>query len=300
MADGERPGDLIATARAGVAGMGPAFDLGVLQATGRLYAPLVRAQPRGGVRIEPDIAYGPHERHRLDLFVPGAAAGAPILIFVHGGGFVAGNKTVNDDFYRNIGLYFARRGVIAMIANYRLAPHDVWPAATEDVAALVGWARGNAARLSGDADAVFLFGQSAGCAHVTGYLSSPEHWPGDASGVAGGIVISGVYRAFGDEVGPGMLAYFGADEEARRANCPLTRAPANRTPMLIGAAELDPPDIAVHSFELAAALTRSRGRAPRFVWFEGHNHASTVYGIGSGQDEVGETILRFVAGQRAA
>jgi triacylglycerol lipase len=187
-----------------------------------------------------------------------------------------------------------------MIANYRLAPENVWPAGTEDVAALVRWAHDNAATLSSDTDAVFLFGQSAGGAHVTGYLSAPEQWRGGVSGVAGGIVMSGVYRAFGDNVGPGMLAYFGKDEDARRANCPLTRAPANRTPMMIGVMEFDPPDIAVHSFELAAALTRSCGRAPHFVWFEGHNHASTVYGIGSGQDEVGETILRFIAEQRAA
>jgi len=288
------PADQIAIARQGVAAMGPVFDLTVLKDTARLYAPLVRDQASEGVRIAPDIPYGPHERHRLDLFQPGRADGAPMLIFIHGGGFVGGDKHVNDDFYRNLGLFFARRGIITIAANYRLAPHHVWPAGAQDVASLVRWARDNAARLGGDQQAVFLFGQSAGAAHVAGYLFSPDLWDEAAGGVAGGILMSGVYRAFGDGVGPGMIAYFGEDEAARRADCPLTRAPANRTPLMIGVMEYDPPEIAVHSFELAAALTRSSDRSPLFVRYAGHNHVSTVYGMGSGQDEVGEDIARFI------
>ncbi|MBJ7443882.1 MAG: carboxylesterase family protein, partial [Sphingobium sp.] len=40
-----------------------------------------------------DIAYGPHERHRLDIYAPLDATGpAPVLVFVHGGGFLKGDK----------------------------------------------------------------------------------------------------------------------------------------------------------------------------------------------------------------
>lgn len=292
-------GETINAARNGIARMGPLFNLHVLKETAKLYAPLVRKQKIDGVIVEEDVAYGPDVRHRFDLFRPANAENAPLLIFIHGGGFVHGGKMVDEDFYRNIGVYFASRGVIAMIANYRLAPQHVWPAGTQDVASLVAWASSHASAISGDANAIFLFGQSAGAAHVAGYLSAPEYWVNGATRVAAGVAMSGVYRAFGDKVGPGMIAYFGDNEDIRRANCPLTRAPANQTPMLIGVMEFDPPEIAVHSFELAAALTRATGRAPRFVWFEGHNHASTVYAIGSGHDDVGETILRFIAEQRA-
>lgn len=292
--------ELVSAARAEIAAMGPAFDLNVLQRTAAAYLPLLRRQPQDGVRIEQDIAYGPHERHRFDLFLPADAANAPMMIFIHGGGFVGGNKVVNEDIYRNLGLYFARHGVITLIANYRLAPQSVWPAGSEDVGVLVQWARGNAARLGGDGDAVFLFGQSAGAVHVMGYLFSPELWAGETSGVAGGIGMSGVYRAFGESVGPGGLAYFGEDEGRRRADCPLSRVSGNRTPLLIGVMEYDPPNMAVHSFELAAELTRAGDRAPRFAYYAGHNHASTVYGIGSGQDEVGEDILRFIRDVRGA
>jgi triacylglycerol lipase len=292
--------ELISAARAEIAAMGPTFDLKVLQRTAAAYLPLLRQQPLGGVHIEQDVAYGPHERHRFDLFLPAAAVSAPMMIFIHGGGFVGGDKVVNEDIYRNLGLYFARQGVITLIANYRLAPHSVWPAGSEDIGALVRWARGNAARLGGDSDAVFLFGQSAGAVHVMGYLFSPELWDGEVSGVAGGIGMSGVYRAFGEGVGRGGLVYFGEDEDRRRADCPLSRASANRTPLLIGVMEYDPAHMAVHSFELAAELTRVSNRAPRFAYYAGHNHASTVYGIGSGQDEVGEDIMRFIRDVRGA
>ena len=129
-----------------VSAIGPNFDSDVLRRTAALYAPLVRRQSREGVRTQRDIAYGPHERHRLDLFQPDVS-GAPMVIFIHGGGFVFGDKNADGDFYTNIGVYFARHGMLAVTANYRRAPDHVWPAGAEDVRAVVGWARANAMNL---------------------------------------------------------------------------------------------------------------------------------------------------------
>ena len=63
-----------------------------IQATFALMAPHA---PRPGpeVEVHRDVAYGPDPRHRLDVFVPAAGADrAPVLVFVHGGGFVMGDK----------------------------------------------------------------------------------------------------------------------------------------------------------------------------------------------------------------
>ena len=276
-----------------IADMGATFDFEVLKRTASLYGPLVRAQPKDGVTIERDVRYGEHERHRIDVFRP--AAPGPVIIFVHGGGFVAGDKNVDEDFYTNIGVYFARQGCLAITANYRRAPDHRWPAASEDVGQVVAWAKASAGEHNGDADNIFLFGQSAGACHVAGYLFSPELQPPGGSGVAGGVLMSGVYRAFGADAGPGITVYFGDDEEARAANCPISRVDAAAIPLLIGVMEFDPPSIATHSFELAQAL-RNSGRAPStFSWFAGHNHASTVYSLGSGQDDVGRSIMDFMA-----
>ncbi|HZW60406.1 MAG TPA: hypothetical protein VFE85_08935, partial [Woeseiaceae bacterium] len=57
-----------------------------------------------------DIAYGAHELQRLDVFAPMAAdAPAPVLLFVHGGGFVSGDKG-DGEIYDNVLDYFAARG----------------------------------------------------------------------------------------------------------------------------------------------------------------------------------------------
>ena len=61
-------------------------------ATARLYAPLQEKEPYQGVRIERDVKYGPADRNLLDVFTPEAGSSfRPVLIYVHGGGFVAGN-----------------------------------------------------------------------------------------------------------------------------------------------------------------------------------------------------------------
>ena len=81
-------------------------------ATAALYEPLQRTEPYEGVRVTRDLAYGPDERHRLDVFAPAPTDGhtmpatpRPVLVFVHGGGFVAGVKRHGDcAFYDNIAL----------------------------------------------------------------------------------------------------------------------------------------------------------------------------------------------------
>ncbi len=64
-----------------------------LPKTAAIYAPMQEKEPYAGVRIERDVKYGPAERHLLDVFMPEANSTAlPVLIYVHGGGFVAGNN----------------------------------------------------------------------------------------------------------------------------------------------------------------------------------------------------------------
>ena len=61
--------------------------------TAALYAPMQETEPYQGVRIERDVKYGPADRHLLDVFMPEASSSVrPVLIFIHGGAFVGGNK----------------------------------------------------------------------------------------------------------------------------------------------------------------------------------------------------------------
>jgi len=283
----------IAALRGGVAALGARFDESVLAATRSLYEPAVPAEVPGVVVAE-DLAYGPAPRHRLDLHGPAGANRAPVVVFVHGGGFVAGDKRGTGRFYRNVGLFFARHGWLAATINYRLAPDAPWPAGTEDVAAAVAWLRDHAAAHGGDAQRLALVGQSAGACHVAGYLFDPAHRAASAAAVRAAVLMSGFYAARAP-LSAGQRAYFGEDERAHAARSPLTHAEAGcDLPLLLTLAEFDPAPLALQTLELAAALTRARGRCPALAWQAGHNHVSTVMSLGSAQAEVGHGLLDFL------
>jgi acetyl esterase/lipase len=110
-----------------IAEFGPHFDPAILQETRALHQPLL-ARKSESVSVQQDVPYAPDERQRLDLYSAADAAGLPVLIYVPGGGFIEGDKRTEDGFYANIGYYFADRGFLVLIMNYRLAPIHPWPA----------------------------------------------------------------------------------------------------------------------------------------------------------------------------
>src|SRR5215813_8565632 len=150
----------LSTLRQQISEMGPQFNETVLQKTRALYRPLLPAASEK-VKVQRDLAYAAHGRQRLDLYAPVGAARLPLLIYVPGGGFVGGDKRSEDAFYANIGAYFAERGFVVLIMNYRLAPDHPWPAGGEDVGHVVAWATEHASAHGGDPGRIALFGQSA-------------------------------------------------------------------------------------------------------------------------------------------
>lgn len=111
-----------------------------------------------------DIAYGDHPLQRLDVYRPGQAAGPlPVIVSVHGGGWVYGDKAL----YQYYTMSLAQRGFAVVNFSYRLAPESQYPAQMEDVAAVFDWARVHAGQYGMDMDYLFAVGDSAG-AHLLG------------------------------------------------------------------------------------------------------------------------------------
>jgi hypothetical protein len=77
------------------------------------------------------------------------------------GGFVAGEKRIDDIFFGNLGGYFASKDVLCVIANYRLAPVHAWHAGAEDVGHVLAWIKENAAKHGGDPTRIFFWGLSS-------------------------------------------------------------------------------------------------------------------------------------------
>ena len=137
---------------------------------------------------------------------------APVLVFVHGGGFVMGDKrSAETPFYDNIGTFAALQGFVGVTITYRLAPAHRFPAGPEDLAAVVGWLKANVAQYGGDPDKIVLSGQSAGATHVAGYVAHQAHHTAEGGGIAGAILMSGIYDTLSCTPNDFHKAYYGED-----------------------------------------------------------------------------------------
>ena len=273
--------------------IGAHFDPEVLRETRELYRAAVAALPWADRPVVEDLVYGPAPRNRVDIY-PADIKHAPVLLFLHGGGFVGGDKWGDPLFYGNVGRYFAAHGYVSVLANYRLAPDATWPSGNEDVAAILAWIEGNAAEYGGDPERVIIIGQSAGAAHVAGYLFDPG-WKGHANrSIRGAALLSGFYRAK-EPLLAGPRLYVGEDPAHWPTRSPAAHVGPDHPPLLLSVAEFDPAQIADQTLDLATALNAADGRPPELHWFAGHNHVSTVHGLGLGRDSVGIRLRQFAA-----
>jgi len=111
----------------------------------------------------------PPESISLDLY-KSPKANAPIMIYVHGGGWRRGDKANKMDLKP---AYFAKLGFLFASVNYRLADgnNPPFPGNAADVAAAVKWMHTNGARYGGDPSRIFLIGHSAG-AHLASLVAT--------------------------------------------------------------------------------------------------------------------------------
>jgi acetyl esterase len=100
----------------------------------------------------------------------------PLLVFLHGGGFVFGDLDTHDGVCR---LLCRHTGAHILAVDYRLAPEHPFPAAVEDVRAALGWAFANASRLGTDPQKIGVGGDSAGgnLAAVVSQLAARDGGP---------------------------------------------------------------------------------------------------------------------------
>jgi triacylglycerol lipase len=280
---------------------GPVIDPPAAKA---LYAPLLADMPRGAEPVR-DIVYGADERHRLDVYpAVGAAGPAPVVVFLHGGGFIRGDKADREA----VGHYFSRHGVLAVLPNYRLGPKHRWPAGAEDVSSVLAWARANVGAYGGNPDHIVLAGESAGAAHVAAATLVKRFHPTEGLKIAGAFLASGVYNAELEFLARAQLgiatpdprneAYFGTDFASYRAMSTVELIDAAPFPLAITYAELDPVQMQAQAGELFARLVTRHGFQPRIGVVANHNHLSQICAINSGDDALAAPLLAFVRDSR--
>ena len=132
-----------------------------------------------------DIAYGSHERQRLDIF-PAPLPQSPILAFIHGGYWSSRDRAMAHflaPFYVACGVTFASVG-------YRLCPEVQFEDVVDDARRAIAWLHANADSCGGDPKRLFVAGHSAG-GHLAALLCGPQG-PG-MQVLKGGCSISGLH-----------------------------------------------------------------------------------------------------------
>lgn len=270
-----------------------------LMATRAVVEPLLPADMLSGVTVIRDIAYGPDERHRLDVFTDASAdAPKPVLLFVHGGGFIAGDKhSEGSPFYTNVGAWAANNGFAGVNMTYRLAPAHSWPAGIEDIRRAVEFIREQGGGYGLDASRIFLMGQSAGGAHAAGYIAHPEVYGLADHGLAGAILLSAVYDYDAMPTTPMEQAYLGEDESLYPERSSLDRLLKSDLPLLVTMAEYDPPKFQAQTMQFLSEWWHSRRDEeflPWHIYMLGQNHLSVALYLGLPGDQLAPVLRRFM------
>jgi len=117
--------------------------------------------PRGTHTLSGNVPYGPLARQRLDIYTPSAAApaaGFPVVVFFYGGSWNRGERAD----YKFVGEALASKGILTLVADYRLYPEVRYPDFLTDCAQALAYGLREAKALGGDPKRVFVMGHSAG------------------------------------------------------------------------------------------------------------------------------------------
>jgi acetyl esterase/lipase len=254
---------------------------------GALNLRLPSAEAPPNVEARPGIAYvdDAEEKHKLDLYLPKGRTNFPILLFVHGGSWRTGDRSL----YGALGDRFAREGIGVAIPSYRLMPGHPHPAQIEDVAAAFAWVYRNAPGIGGDADRIYLAGHSAG-GHLASLLALDsrrylEKYGISSSAIRGVISMSGVYDVTDT---PAFLF----DGDKRQAS-PLEFIHSSAPPFLVAYCQWDYWGLPKQARDFEAALKKAFDPA-QILYLPGETHISEIVSAALDDSPLARAILSFI------
>ena len=233
-------------------------------------APLPPARTgAAGVRVLSGVPYAAVPGARpleLDLYLPASPAPAPVVVFLHGGGWRLGSRHSAGPAYRGADPtpfeQLAQAGIAVAGVDYRLSGEAVWPAQLHDAKAAVRLLRSRAAELGIDPDRIASWGESAGghLAELLGLVTDPALEGGvGVTGPSSGVSAVAAWYAPSDVAA--VAADNGGDPDAADSReAQLLGAPAPSVPEV--AAQASP---ITHVSPAAPPFLLLHGRADRFV-----------------------------------
>lgn len=243
---------------------------------------------RKELRHELDVPYGKNAKQRVDLYFPvQKATDAPVLLFLHGGGFREGDRKQ----YGYVAEPFAKQGILTVVASYRLTSGGFeYPDQPDDAKAIVTWIYRNIAKYGGNPDAIYVSGHSAG-AILTADIGVDLAWM-DAVNVPrpalrGIVPISGSYDLRNSK----RKEYLPTPEAEEKASALLhVNAPA---PVAIVAYGSKEDRLREPSAALVKAL-EAKGSKARTLSLEGEDHAGAVWELSDPNSALTRALLAMI------
>lgn len=236
----------------------------------------VLSSASGGHSVSPGVAYGPLTRQALDVYTPAAGAphgGWPVVVFFYGGSWNSGQRAD----YRFVGAALAARGVLTLVADYRLYPEVRFPEFLRDSALALAWGLDNAARLGGDPKRVFVMGHSAGGYNAAMlaldplWLAPTRHTPAD---LAGWVGLAGPYDFFPTDNPLAQPVFFHPNYPPHAQ--PIEFGAVKSVPAFLGAPVNDDLVSPTRSTQALAAKLTAAGTAVTLRQYERPSHATLI------------------------
>ena len=216
---------------------------------------------------------------------------APVLLFLHGGGFMEGDRA----HYGYVARPYVQKGIITVVSGYRMAKRGVpYPAQSDDTKAAIVWIHKNIAKFGGDPNTLFLSGHSVG-ATLAADVSFDRSWmkqagvPHDA--IKGIAAISGDY-----DLSPGENADYAPNAELEERASPL-RHIVDPAALAVVAAGTNEGKMRASSEDLERRLS-AKGVKTRLLVMEGADHKDTVLALGDPGSPLAAAVLQMIGTPR--
>jgi hypothetical protein len=255
-----------------------------------------------------NVPYGTdHERQVLDIHAPPGAKDAPVVFWIHGGGWQAGDKTS----VQAKPAAFTARGWVMVSTNYRLLPQSDMGTIIRDVAQSLGWVHRHIAAHGGDPKRIVVMGHSAG-AQLAALVCTDDRLlrvhgvpfsalrgcvpvDGDTYDVPATVANGETRRRLHGQPEPkfGHRAKFGTEEQHRDYSAVTHVAPGKSIPPFLLLHITENPDTAAQAFRLGAAL-RAAGVSAKVFGAREITHNGINANLGVAGDETTKELYAFM------
>jgi acetyl esterase/lipase len=268
------------------------------QRYGTIWAPFYQkadqltTQTRAEFPSHLDISFGESAKQRLDVYLPKKLLkNAPVLLFLHGGGFMEGDRA----HYGYVARPYVQKGIVTVVSGYRMAKRGVpYPAQSDDTKAAIVWIHKNIAKFGGDPNTLFLSGHSVG-ATLAADVSFDRSWMKQAgvphAAIKGIAAISGDY-----DLSPGENVDYAPNAELEERASPL-RHIVDPAPLAVVAAGTNEGNMRASSQEMERRL-RATGVKTRLLVMEGADHKDTVLALGDPGSPLAHAVLEMIGTAR--